>query len=223
MTLVVAHRGASAYEVENSLAAFRMARDMGADGVELDVHVTADGVPVVYHDPVAFGQAIADAPRRALAAHRLPNDEAIPSLAEAIETLGEGSEVFVEVKQLPPEHDAALLSVLDAGPVPSRYRVHSFDHRIIRRLREARPTLPCGVLAVARLVRPLLLLDDADAEVLWQQESLIDHELVEQVHGRGRRVFAWTVDEVGRMRELLAMGVDALCTNQPDVARRVVG
>jgi glycerophosphoryl diester phosphodiesterase len=222
VTLVVAHRGASAYEVENSLAAFRMARDMGADGVELDVHVTADGVPVVHHDPAAFGHTIADVPHESLAVHRLPNDEPIPTLAEALDAMGAGFEVFVEVKDLPPQYDAALFAALDAGPDLSRYRVHSFDHRIIRRLREARPEIPCGVLAVARTLHPLVLLDDAGAEVLWQEENLIDRELVEQVHGRGR-VFAWTVDEVGRMRELLAMGVDALCSHRPDVAREVVG
>jgi glycerophosphoryl diester phosphodiesterase len=223
VTLVVAHRGASAYEVENSLAAFRMARDMSADGVELDVHVTADGVPLVHHDPVAFGHTISNVSHGSLAAHRLPNGEAIPTLADALDAMGAGFEVFVEVKDLPPQHDAALFAVLDAGPDPSRYSVHSFDHRIVRRLREARRDVPCGVLAVARPLRPLVLLEDADAEVLWQQESLIDRELIEQAHGRGWRVFAWTVDEVGRMRELLAMGVDALCSNRPDVARELVG
>lgn len=223
MTLVVAHRGASAYEVENSLAAFRMARDMGADGVELDIHVTADGVPIVHHDPVALGRAIAAVTHDELSAHRLANGEAIPTLAEALEVMGAGFEVFVEVKHLPAEHDAPLLSVLDAGPDPSRYRVHSFDHRIIRRLREARPTLPCGVLAVARAVRPFVLLDDADAEVLWQQEGLIDAQLVTQMHEHGRRVFAWTVDDPERMHQLLDVDVDALCGNTPDVARSVVG
>lgn len=223
MTLVVAHRGASAYEVENSLAAFRRARALGADGVELDVHVTADGVPLVHHDPVAFGHTIAEVPHRALAGQRLPNGEGIPTLRDALDAMGAGFQVFVEVKHLPPRHDAALFAALDAGPDPASYRVHSFDHRIVQRLRAARPALPCGVLAVARAVRPLLLLDDADAEVLWQQESLIDAELIAQAHASGRQVFAWTVDDTGRMRELLAMGVDALCTNRPDVARQVVG
>jgi glycerophosphoryl diester phosphodiesterase len=223
VTLVVAHRGASAYEVENSLAAFRMARDMGADGVELDVHVTVDGVPIVHHDPVAFARPIAAVTHGELLGFRLANGEAIPPLAEALEAVGADFEVFVEVKDLPPEHDAALLAVLDAGPDPSRYRVHSFDHRIIRRLRAVRPALPCGVLAVARPVRPLVLLDDADAEVLWQQESLLDAQLVAQVHERQRRVFAWTVDDPERMQHLLDLGVDALCSNTPDVARSVVG
>jgi glycerophosphoryl diester phosphodiesterase len=223
VTLVVAHRGASAYEVENSLAAFRMARDMRADGVELDVHVTADGVPIVHHDPVAFARLIAAVTHDELARFRLANDEAIPTLTEALDAMGAGFEVFVEVKDLPPEHDAALFGVLDAGPDPSCYRVHSFDHRIIRRLREARPSLPCGVLSVARPVRPLVLLDDADAEVLWQQESLLDAQLIAQVHERQKRVFAWTVDDPERMQHLLDLGVDALCCNTPDVARSVVG
>jgi len=71
VTLVIAHRGASAYEVENSLAAFQAARRLGADGVELDVHLTADGQPVVHHDPVAGRFPIFSTALRDLEQHRL--------------------------------------------------------------------------------------------------------------------------------------------------------
>ena len=69
MPLVIAHRGASAYEFENSLAASRVARSQGADGVELDVHVSADGVPIVHHDPTVDGGPIAEVSSTDLAAH----------------------------------------------------------------------------------------------------------------------------------------------------------
>jgi glycerophosphoryl diester phosphodiesterase len=221
--LVIAHRGASAYEVENSLAAFRLARDQGADGVELDVHVSADGVPVVHHDPHVDSLAIAASPHRELRELRLPNDEALPTLSEALDVLGKDLNAYVEVKDLPPEHDAAILEALERGPAPTRYQVHSFDHRIVWRLRAQRPALPTGVLVVAHAVRPLVLLEDAGASVLWQQEGLIDEPLVAAAHERGYRVIAWTVDDPARMRLLIEAGVDGICTNRPDVARRVVG
>ncbi len=223
MALVIAHRGASAYETENSLAAFRLARAQGADGVELDVHVTADGMPVVHHDPVVAGQSIAASRWADLEGIELANGETLPTLVAALDTLGADLGAYVEVKHLAPEHDGALLEVLQQCPAPDNCRVHSFDHALVRRLRERNAGLRVGILAVARPVSPFIALEDARAGVLWQQESLVDAALVEGAHQRGYSVFAWTVDEPERMRELLAMNVDAICSNRPDVAREVVG
>lgn len=219
---MIAHRGASAYELENTLAAFRAANEMAADGVELDIHVTADGVPVVHHDPDVGGVPIADVASARLTDHRLANGEPIPTLAETLDVLGPGPIVFVEAKSLPADRDAALLAVLDAGPAPARYHVHAFDHRIIRRLTAARPTLVTGVLSASYPVDPLAPVQAAGAHELWQVKDLVDGELIEGAHEAGYRVYAWTVDDPARMRELAALGIDGVCTNRPDVARRAL-
>jgi len=223
LTRVIAHRGASAYEPENSLAAFRAAAALGADGVELDVQTTLDGIVIVHHDAVADNHRIAEVRLGELRDHKLPNGEAIPPLADALSTLGTKLLVFVEVKTLPPQHDDRLLQVLQIGPAPENYHVHSFDHRIIRRLKQRQPSLPCGVLSTSYPVNPLSQLEDAGATELWQVESMIDRELIEAAHDKGYPVYAWTVDEPTRMRQLIDLGVDAICTNRPDVAREVVG
>ena len=223
MPLVIAHRGASAYQVENSLAAFRAALDMGADGVELDVHVTTDGVPVVHHDPLIGSHAIAEVAFDTLRAHRLANGEPLPTLGTVLDVLGGTPMVFVEVKQLAPAHDERLLGVLADGPEPRNYQVHSFDHRIIRRLRERTPELRCGILSCSYPLRPFVPLLDVGANVLWQQESLIDADLVTAGRKLGLRVFAWTVDDPDRMRQLTEMDVHGLCTNRPDVGRDICG
>jgi len=223
LTWIIAHRGASAYEVENSLAAFRAAAQLGADGVELDVHGTKDGTLVVHHDSSAGSFRIADTRFGELRDHKLPNGETIPRLSDALSTLGTDVEVFVEVKDLRAEHDDSLLEVLEAGPAPTRYHVHSFDHRIIRRLRVKHPSLPCGVLSTSYPVDPLAQLRDAHATELWQVKDMIDKQLVDEAHAADYRVYTWTVDDQQHMRELIALGVDAICTNRPDVAREVVG
>lgn len=223
MTLVVAHRGASAYEVENSLSAFRLAHAMGADGIELDVHVAADGVPMVYHDPVVDHHAIWQTPSSTLTALQLANGEPIPTLAEALETIDPSLSVFIEVKALSPRYDVDFLAIVDAGPAPSRYQVHAFDHRIVHRLRAHRPTLGVGVLSASYPIRPVAEARDAGAAVLWQQEALVDHDLITAAHAEGVHVFAWTVDDRARMQVLASLGIDALCTNRPDVAREVLG
>jgi len=81
LTLVIAHRGASADAHENSLAAFRLALEQGADGIELDVHVTTDQEVVVFHDAELDGRQIRNLQSAIVLSHRLPNGERIPSLA----------------------------------------------------------------------------------------------------------------------------------------------
>jgi glycerophosphoryl diester phosphodiesterase len=123
------------------------------------------------------------------------------------------------VKTLPGDHDAALLAVLEAGPAPHRYAVHSFDHRIVRRLGEARPELPRGVLLSAYLDDPVAALRAVGATTLWQEWQLVDEALVKAVHAAGCRIHAWTVNEVGDLEHLVRLGVDGLCGNYPDRIR----
>jgi glycerophosphoryl diester phosphodiesterase len=127
------------------------------------------------------------------------------------------------VKALEPRDDHSFLAVLDSAPAPERYHVHSFDHRIVRRLREHRSDVPTGVLSTSYPIRPVLQLEDASAETLWQQESLIDSELIETVHQASAQLFAWTVDDPVRMQVLASLGADAICTNRPDVAKEHLG
>lgn len=221
--LVIAHRGASAYEHENSLAAFRRALDQGADGVELDVHATADGHLVVHHDPEIARRAIALLPLAETRRHRLPNGEPIPTLMEALALITPAGMAFVELKTLPPDADPTLLAVFDDAPRPDRCHVHSFDHRVIRRLTVERPALPAGILSGAYPLDPTAEVRASGARALWQHEEQVDRPLAALVHHEGFRLYAWTVDRRDRMKQLLADGVDGLCTNRPDVAREVIG
>ncbi|MDX2193471.1 MAG: glycerophosphodiester phosphodiesterase [Gemmatimonadales bacterium] len=214
---VLAHRGASGHAHENSLAAFRTARALGSDGVELDVHTTADGRLVVTHD-FAFG-GLGPISERTLAELRavpLPNGEALPELADALAACGD-LEVWVELKALPPSADAALLAALAAGPAPARYAVHSFDHRIVRRVAAAAGgALPIGVLQASYPLDPVRVARETGAGALWQEAHLIDAELVDAAHGAGIEVIAWTVNDPSRAAALAALGVDALCGNWPE-------
>lgn len=222
MTLVIAHRGASAYEVENSLTAFHRAVALGADGIELDVHGTADAELIVHHDDTLSGRRLAGLPLDVVRTHRLTNGEPIPTLVEALSAIGGRTIVFVEVKALPPEMDQRLFECLDGGPAPGRYHVHSFDHRIIHRLCTRRRDRTYGVLSSSYPCHPLVPVTDAGATELWQHESLIDRDLVSAAHAAGTRVYAWTVDDPARMTELRDLGIDGICSNRPDVVRRVL-
>ena len=166
---MIAHRGASGYAFENSPAAFREAAARGVDGVELDVHATADGGIVVHHDPELTGGQPLDALTLAEAtAWLLPNGEPVPTLAAALNLIGD-RDVWVEVKSLPVTYDAALLSALDSGPFPARYAVHSFDHRVTARLSRLRPRLRLGALLSSRVIDPVAVVRASCATTLWQE------------------------------------------------------
>jgi glycerophosphoryl diester phosphodiesterase len=220
---IIAHRGASGHAYENSLSAFRRAVELNADGVELDVHASRDGALLVHHDPHVSGiGSIGQLPASAFREYRLPNGEPIPTLTEALAQLP-GLEVWVEVKTLPPGCDERLLTVLDNGPSPGRYGVHSFDHRIIARLGERRPELRRGVLMASYLLDTSWVLRAAGADTLWMETHLIDDELVRDLHADGFELIAWTADEAGEIRRLSALGVDAICGNYPDRIRAALG
>jgi glycerophosphoryl diester phosphodiesterase len=216
---IIAHRGASGYEYENSRAAFRRAVMLDADGVELDVHATRDGAVVVHHDPEIpgfgpIGQLTLAEARQV----RLRNGEALPLLNEVLELVGE-RDVWIEVKTLPEVHDRALLEVIDRGPAPTRYAIHSFDHRIVRRLGTAWPELRRGILLSAYLDDPVAAMRAVGATTLWQEWLQVDQDLVRRVHAAGGTVIAWTVNEIGDLERLARLGVDGLCGNYPDRIR----
>ncbi len=216
---VIAHRGASGYEYENSRAAFRRAIMLDADGVELDIHSTRDGGIVVHHDPEIPGVGpIAHLTLAEARQLRIPNGETVPMLAEILDLMGD-RDVWVEVKSLAPVYDQGLLEVLDKGPAPQRYAIHSFDHRIVHRLGEIRPSLHRGILLSAYLRDPVAVMRSVGASTLWQDWQQVDQELVTQVHQAGYTVIAWTVNEIGDLDRMVRLGVDGLCGNYPDRVR----
>lgn len=216
---VIAHRGASGYEYENSRAAFRRAVLLDADGIELDIHATRDGGIVVHHDPEIPGVGpIAQLTLAEARQLRIPNGEQVPLLAEILDLVGD-RDVWVEVKSLASHYDSVLLAILDRGPAPQRYAVHSFDHRIVHRLGEVQPSLRRGILLSAYLCDPVAVLRSVGATTLWQEWQQVDQELVTQVHEAGCSVIAWTVNEIGDLDRMVRLGVDGLCGNYPDRIR----
>jgi len=221
---IIGHRGASGHAPENSLEAFRLCVEKAetrCDGVELDIHTTADGEFVVHHDfHLVDGQSIAALSTAAVQAVGTPSGHRIPTLQASLEVLA-GLDVYIEAKSLPPEADAHLVEIILQHPTPERLHVHAFDHRTIRRLHERAPELSLGVLSSSYpldLVSQVLM---AGARTLWQEWHLIDEAMVALCRGAGIDVIAWTVNDAAVAARLAALGVAGLCGNYPE--RLVVG
>ncbi len=222
----MAHRGASAAAQENTVEAFFLARELGADWVELDARLSADGVVVVHHDAhLADGRMLAELTCDEMPAH-------VPSLAEALEAC-EGMGVNIEVKNLPedPDYDAdhavvdAVAGLAQAYLGPERTIISSFNMDSVDRMHVVDPSLPCAWLFF-QMTDPAAVVDRAVAHemtAIHPFDNLVDGAMVERAHAAGLQVNVWTVDDPDRMAALVALGVDGLCTNVPDVARGVVG
>ena len=212
---IIAHRGSSGAELENSLAAFQRAVEEGCDGVELDIHVTRDGAFLVHHDPVLpSGVPIAAATLAELREIPLADGFPAPTLAEVL-GVTRGLAVYIEAKTVPAEADEALLQLIRDDLAPDRLHVHSFDHRIIARLSDRSPSLSLGVLSTSYPVDPVRPVLEAGARTLWQQQELIDQALVTRCSRAGIGVIAWTVNEVSEAERLRSLGVAGMCGNWP--------
>lgn len=216
----IAHRGIRERYPENSLPAFAAALDAGADGIELDVHATRDGVVVVHHDavlpravdsPIA-GRAIVSTEFSELSNFELAPGVGLPTLEDVLQAIGARAAAYIEIKA--PDIEAHVARVISSVPTASRCAVHSFDHRIVLKFASLARGVPTGILEVGYPVDPSSMLAAAHARDLWQACEFIDAELVSAIHARGGRVIAWTCDDPTQWARFRAIGVDGICTDR---------
>ncbi len=237
----VGHRGASVRFPENTLAAFRAALEAGAGGLELDVHLTRDGHPVIMHDATVdrttdgFGAVAGmtlEAVRR-LAAGR--PGEGIPTLREVFEEFP-GVSVNIDIKDRDlPGAEKVVLNVLREAGAADRVLVASAEHRVLRRFRRAsRREIDTGAsrreiavffvlsrLGLERLIRPAYAA--LQVPVDYGRLRILTPRFVRAAHSRGVRVDAWTINEPDQMRGLLDLGVDSIMTDRPEELTKVLG
>ncbi|HET6584443.1 MAG TPA: glycerophosphodiester phosphodiesterase family protein [Nannocystaceae bacterium] len=228
---IVAHRGASGVAPENTMAAFAEALRAGADAIELDLQLTRDGVPVVYHDrTLAKIGARGSIRTRTLAELRALDfgrwfaprftGERIPTLADVIARFADRLELWLELKPdgEPPSRVRALVEAVVAE-VRGRARVLCFDARVLRVVARVAPEL-------ARVrnidVRPRdgeLARELAGAGALCLPARLVDAALARAVHARGCELFVYRCDTPRNLTRALRASVDGIIGDRPDWLR----
>ncbi|HET9685318.1 MAG TPA: glycerophosphodiester phosphodiesterase [Gemmatimonadaceae bacterium] len=208
MPLRIAHRGMPRLATENTLRSFALALDAGADGLELDVHATRDGVVVVHHDPaLPDGTVIAASAAADVLDREITPGVRVPTLVELCDMVCGRAELFVEVKGEGIESLVlAALHEYEGG-----YAIHSFDHALIARMHALAPALRLGVLFEDRAPDLPALLGRTGARDVWPHAPLVTPALVTQAHAMGARVIPWTINTSVEAQRLAALGVDALC------------
>jgi glycerophosphoryl diester phosphodiesterase len=209
----VAHRGASRERRENTLPAFELALERGADAVELDVHVTSDGTVVVHHDPDVLGRSIADTAWQDIAKISLTGGDRVPRLRDVLSKIADRAVAYIEIKGAGSEAQAIAV----AKKFGQRYAVHSFDHAAIERAASIAPEVPRGVLLDRGTPNASKSLDDAFRRTqprdVWPHFSLVDADFMRVALDLGVRVIPWTVNSPDDARRLTALGVAGICTD----------
>lgn len=226
MVKVIAHRGASGAAPENTVEAFLLARELGADWVELDARRTADGLIVVHHDPnLADGRLICEQARADL-------PEGICELHEALDACA-GMSVNIEVKNHPDDADfdpddmvaKDVVALVNERGQRGDVLVSCFHRPTIDLVRQLDPGIATAMLGYG----PSSTWEEWAADLAaaghravhpWYPMAVA--EAVEAFHSAGMEINVWTVNDPDHMAELVERGVDGLCTDVPDVARRVL-
>lgn len=224
-----AHRGASGSAPENTMAAFRGAEGI-ADGIELDVQLSRDGVPVVIHDATLDRTTDGAGPVERLLQRELRQldagswfapafaGERVPTLEEVLAWVGGRLRLNLEVKAAGAGN--AVLELLGAYP-QARVVVSSFDQALLERLRAVAPALPLAFVTETRFWRRAARRAAAcGAESLNPRQDRVSPALVTACRRLGLRVYPWTVDAPERLGRLVELEVDGAFTNVPAVLAR---
>jgi glycerophosphoryl diester phosphodiesterase len=233
--LNIAHRGAAGEAPENTLAAFELAWQQGADGIEFDVHLTADGIPVVIHDPRVdrttsgrgwvrecrasalrcldagtwFNRRFPSRARPRYAGAKIPRLSEVLAWVRARKCLA-----FVEIKDATPGIEAKVLTEIQRASVGSQATIISFDLDTLRRLRQLDSRASLG-LDVSRRLLALRRAKSLGAVALLPHWTIASPAFVRRAHEESVRVIPWTLDQPRWIRRRILDGVDGIITNYP--------
>ena len=240
---IVAHRGASGEAPENTLSAISLAWKLGADAIEVDVHLTADKRVVCMHD-MSTGRTggvemvIKDSNLKELRLLEYGSwkdgsfkGEPIPMLEEVLALVPEGKRIYIEIKcglEILPD----LTEVIrDSGLMPDQIRFIAFNPEVISNTKKAFPDMKCFWLtclskqddgthspSVEDILEKLdsMQVDGLDCEA---EKGVIDAMFVKRVKSAGYEFHVWTVNDAGMAKELSAIGIDSITTDYPDRIR----
>jgi glycerophosphoryl diester phosphodiesterase len=237
LPLVTSHAACKGHAPENTLAGVEKAIALGADAIEIDVHCTSDGVPVLLHDDAVdrttdgsgsvHEMTLADVRKLDAGARQFVpqfSGAQVPTLAEVLDLTKGKVLLQIEIKQANIEA-AVAAAVRDAGALSS-CESHCFAHQVVQRMRAAEPRMAAALLTDGRRVVDW---DDffgfalsLGAQGVSVYHSWATPERVRQGQLRSLTFMAWTVDDDAGIQKMITAGVDSICSNFPDSVRRLV-
>lgn len=231
MLLRIGHRGAAGTHPENTLAAFRRAAELGAHGIEFDVHRSADGHLVVIHDATMDRTTSSTGLVMSLTLEQIKQADAgvkkgpefagerVPTLRELIQATPPELKLILELKAGSiryPGIEEDIVKLIREEGAQQRFQISSFDHKALHRIHELAPELSLGMLTVCNHLDPVAMARAIGADSIHPKWEFVTPELVQEAHAAGITVITWTVNEpmfIGMMKQC---GVDGIMSDFPD-------
>lgn len=217
MATICAHRGASREFPENTIAAFSRAVALGVPEIELDVHLSADGVPVVLHDETVDRTTKHQGTVSAFTAAELGamdagGGEGIPTLDAVIALVAGRTRLNIEVKAAAAAD--AVLELVARNPTLD-WAISSFDWDVLRHARKYDADAPLWPLTIGATEAAIALAQEIGATQLNLLDQAVDADIVRFLDDLGIASWIWTVNDPDRARDLVAWGVTGICTDDP--------
>ncbi len=215
----IGHRGASAYEPENTIRSFMKAIEMGVDAVEMDVRLTKDGIPIVIHDEDLKRVCGVDAKVRDLTLeevkkYKVFGSEPIPTLEEALNAIDSRVGVLIELKEVGIE--SKVLEIVDKLGLKENVLIISFYLEALEKVRQLDSSIDVGFIT-ARTPIPIRELEKLKVFAVLPKFSIVTPMLVKELHAKRFRIYVWTVNDVATAIRMINYGVDGIATDKPDI------
>jgi glycerophosphoryl diester phosphodiesterase len=234
-TKIIGHRGGAAGFPENTLAAFKKAVELGADGVEFDVQLTKDGEVVVIHDELidrtmsgsglVKDHSLSQLRQMSAGEFFSPDfkDQKIPTLAEVLEIVQDLEVINIELKNyLPyPELEEKVLKLVDQFQIRDQVIISSFNHYSLQKVKKLQPEIKTGALLMAKIINPSDYAFKRGFDALHLHFLTADQEIVDKTHFMGMQLNVYTVNFSESVVELLDKGVDMIMTDDLEMALKL--
>jgi len=217
--LKIGHRGAKAYEPENTLRSFTKAIELGVDAVELDARRTREGEVVVIHDAkvdkTTNGKgSVSDLTLNEIKQLVTDKGERIPTLDEALDFLDKKVKILIELKETGLEEK--VLGLIHGKGLEKNVIIVSFQEEALRRVRELDDEVDTGLIYV-RHRNPIKAALDLGAKYLLSLYRFTHTANVNKAHENGLKVIVWTINKQEEVLEYVKKGVDGIASDRPDI------
>ena len=222
--LKIAHRGAKAYEPENTLQAFQKALDLNSDGIELDVHLCTDGHVIVIHDETidrtTNGKGLVNTFSLAeLKSFLIDGKYQIPTLNEVFDLVDKKCLINIELKGLGTASRAVPLIeeyISEKNWNYSHFIISSFDWNMLEETSTLNSNIPIGVLTEENLDAALAFAEKIKAKAIHPDFNLLNEENVHQMQDKGFLVLPWTVNTEEDIQKVKSYNVNGIISDNPD-------